>query len=532
MALLGGGSVAGPVEPLPRGPLSDLKGAAGVAGVIACVVLGLMGLRRRKVTQRVRGELGKWEGADLKLLAICLGIGWAIRYVVPIPDGVDEKGWSMLAIFVAMICAVVVGPLPPAPTTLVAVAIALLTKTVTFAEGLKAFTDEVVWMVLLAFFFAEGFKKTGLGDRIALNVIKAVGSTTLGLAYGLNAAELVVAAALPSSAARAAAVFYPITVSVCKASGSDPANNTRKKCGAFLVECCYQATATSSCLFLTGAAQNFFIIKLAAGVGIEVPSPFTTWLKAAFAPAVVSFLLVPLVAYFMLEPEDKKTPDAPVAAAKRLDEIGPATDDEKVFGLVILSMVVSWGMASTSGIPPVVTAVSGLCVLILTGVLTWEDCAQNKPAWSTFVNFALLVSLAAMLNNLGIVSWLATTITGQITAAGLSGLSAFFVIVIAYWLVHYAFASQVAHVSALFQPFLLMLVQTGTPPLAAVFTLAFASNLFMSLTPYASAQSAVIMGGKYITPGEWYKCGFVYFLFYLVIWIGVGAPWWKFIGLI
>ncbi|CAK0890692.1 unnamed protein product, partial [Prorocentrum cordatum] len=360
----------------------------------------------------------------------------------------------------------------------------------------------------------------------------AVGSTTLGLAYGLNAAELVVAAAMPSSAARAAAVFYPITVSVCKASGSDPARGTRLKSGAFLVECCYQATATSSCLFLTGAAQNFFILKLAAGVGIDVPSPFATWFKAAFAPAMASFLLAPLVAYVILEPEDKKTPQAPVDAARRLEDMGPATDDEKVFGLVILGMVVLWGMASTLGVPPVVTAVSGLSVLILAGVLTWDDCVKNKAAWSTFVNFALLVSLASMLNNLGIVSWLATTITGLITAAGLGGVSAFFVIVVAYWLVHYAFASQVAHVSALFQPFLLMLVQTGTPPLPAVFTLAFASNLFMSLTPYASAQSAVIMGGGYVSTGEWYKCGFVYFLFYLVLWIGIGAPWWKLIGLL
>ena len=55
----------------------------------------------------------------------------------------------MLAIFVAMICGVVVGPLPPAPTTLVAVAIALLTKTVTFAEGLKAFTAHRTSSVLL-----------------------------------------------------------------------------------------------------------------------------------------------------------------------------------------------------------------------------------------------------------------------------------------------------------------------------------------------------------------------------------------------
>lgn len=111
-----------------------------------------------------------------------------------------------------MICGVVTGPLPPAGVTLVALAVAVATGTVTFAEGLRAFTDEVVWLVLLAFFFAEGFQKTGLGDRIALNVIRAVGSTTLGLAYGLNLAELGVAAAMPSSAARAAAVFYPITL--------------------------------------------------------------------------------------------------------------------------------------------------------------------------------------------------------------------------------------------------------------------------------------------------------------------------------
>merc|ERR1719222_543314 len=126
-----------------------------------------------------------------------------MRFIVPIPDGVTAQAWSMLAIFVAMICGVVTGPLPPAGTTLVALAVAVVTNTVTFAEGLRSFTDEVVWLVLLAFFFAEGFQKTGLGDRIGLTVIRMVGSTTLGLAYGLNLAELAVAAAMPSPAARA-----------------------------------------------------------------------------------------------------------------------------------------------------------------------------------------------------------------------------------------------------------------------------------------------------------------------------------------
>jgi len=302
--------------------------------------------------------------------------------------------------------------------------------------------------------------------------------------------------------------------------------------GAFLVECCYQATATSSCIFLTGAAQNYFVLKLAAGVGVDVPSPFKTWFVAGVGPGLASFILAPLLAYYLLAPEDKKTPDAPRDARARLEQMGPASDEEKVFGSVILGMVAMWATASSTGIPPVVTAVCGLALLIVTGVITWDDCAKNHKAWGTFVSFASLVGLAAMLNNLGIVKWLASTITAKITGAGLSTVPAFFVILLSYWVVHYLFASQVAHVSALYQPFLLMLVQTGTPGVPAALALAFASNLFMTMTPYASAQSAVMMGGQYITVGEWYKAGFAYFIFYVVVWISVGALWWRTIGLI
>jgi len=388
-----------------------------------------------------------------------------------------------------------------------------------------------VWLVLLAFFFAEGFGKTGLGDRIALSVIRLLGSTTLGLAYGINLAELVLAAAMPSSAARAAAVFYPITVSVAKASGSDPAQGTHKKCGTFLVECTYQATATSSCMFLSGAAQNYFILKLASGVGVDVPSPFSTWFTAACVPGVLSFLLTPLVAFALMPPEAKKTPDAPQTAKAKLDAMGPMSDDEKVFGCVILMMVSLWATSSSVGIPPVVTALCGLTLLLLSGVITWDDCASNTKAWGTYVSFACLVGMASMLNTLGIVKWLASCITAKIIAAGFSALPAFFIILTSYWMVHYLFASQVAHVSSLFQPFVLMMIQTGTPGLVAVMSLAFASNLFMTLTPYASAQSAVFFGGKYITTGEWYKAGIVYFAFYIGLWVSTGAIWWKIIGL-
>lgn len=500
---------------------------AGITGALeVAVVLTLAELQRR------RGDVATRRGADLRLLSITLAVGWTVRFLLPIPEGVTAQAWSMLAIFAAMICGVVLTPLETPAVTTLALAVAVATKTVTFAEGLHAFTDEVIWLVLISFFFAEGFQKTGLGDRIALSIIKAVGSTTLGLAYGLNFAELLVAAAMPSSAARAAAVFYPITVSVCHASGSDPEKGTRMKCGAFLVECSYQATATSTCLFLTGAAQNYLMLKLASEIGIVIPSPFWTWFFAALLPSVVSFLLTPLVVMWLLPPEVKNTPEAPTAAAQRLRAMGPMSDDEKVFGTVMLGMVCLWVCSSNIGVQPVVTALSGLSLLMVTGVLTWDDCARNKHAWGTFVSFATLVGLASMLTKLGIVKWIAASVTDRIIALGLRDGSAFLVILLAYWLVHYLFASQVAHIAALYQPFLLMMVQTGLPPIPAVLALAFASNLFMTLTPYASAQSPVMFIGNFITTSEWYKAGFVFSVVYLTVWLSTGYVWWRLIGLL
>jgi len=100
-----------------------------------------------------------------------------------------------------------------------------------------------------------------------------------------------------------------------------------------------------------------------------------------------------------------------------------------------------------------------------------------------------------------------------------------------YTSAHYLFASQVAHVGALYQPFAVMLVQTGTPATVAVLALAVVSNLFASLTPYASAQAPVFYGGGYVTQSEWYRTGLIFMVFNLAVWGVVGGVWWKALGL-
>lgn len=81
----------------------------------------------------------------------------------------------------------------------------IATKTLPFAKALAAMTNDVIWLIVISFFFAKGFEKTGLGERIANMFVAALGKSTLGLAYGLVAAEALIAPAMPSTTARAGA---------------------------------------------------------------------------------------------------------------------------------------------------------------------------------------------------------------------------------------------------------------------------------------------------------------------------------------
>ena len=68
----------------------------------------------------------------------------------------------------------------------------------------------------------QGFQKTGLGERVATIFVKTFGKSTLGLSYGLNAAEALIAPAMPSTTARAGGIFMPIINSLALASDSKP----------------------------------------------------------------------------------------------------------------------------------------------------------------------------------------------------------------------------------------------------------------------------------------------------------------------
>jgi DASS family divalent anion:Na+ symporter len=148
---------------------------------------------------------------------------------------VTPQAWQLLAIFLSTIAGLVLSPLPVGAWAFLGLTTSVVTRTLTFPAAFSAFTSEVIWLIVISFFFARGFVKTGLGDRIATYFVKWWGKSTLGLSYGLTISEALIAPAMPSTTARAGGVFLPIIKSLSLSAGSKPGDASKTKLGSYLV---------------------------------------------------------------------------------------------------------------------------------------------------------------------------------------------------------------------------------------------------------------------------------------------------------
>lgn len=444
-------------------------------------------------------------------------------YFIPPPEGVDPRGMHMAAIFVGTILGLILQPLPTASVAIIGLAVAMITGTMTAKEeALQGFGNSTIWLIVAAFFIADGFLLTGLGKRIALMFVRILGKSSLGLSYGMAITDLILAPATPSNTARAGGVVYPIIKSLATVNGSEPTSDeSRKRLGSYLSLTSVQVNTITSAMFVTAMAGNPLAVKFAAENGANIT--WGGWALAALVPGLAALVVMPWAMSKIYPPTLKKTPDAPAQASAQLKEMGPMSRGEWVMLATFILLLALWVLGSTIGVDATSAAFLGIAVLLVFKVLTWKDMAANAGAWSTLIFFSVLVGMATHLNDLGVISWI-----GDSAAKAVGGFSwpiALLILVLVYFYVHYFFASNTAQIVAMYSVFLGTAVAAGAPAMLAALILGFAGNLIGGLTHYASGPAGVIYGSGYVTTGEWFRVGFIASVVNLLVWAVVGLPW-------
>jgi divalent anion:Na+ symporter, DASS family len=500
------------------------------------------GAERATVRGLLTGLAGRW--------AIVVGAGVAV-YLAPVPAGVTAQGWRLFAIFVATIIGSIVRPVPGGAMVLLGVATVAMTKAMPLSEAmirtvtnpaqpdlkavetlrikatLMGYADPVVWLVLAAFFMSRGMIKTGLGRRIAMQFIRAIGHRSLGLGYALVGTDLLLATVIPSNGARSGGIIFPIAKSVAEAYESKP-GETANRLGAFLMHFIYQCEVIICAMFLTGQAGNLVIQRLSRQqTGIDLN--YTTWMLGAIVPGLVCLVVTGLLLYRFFPPEVTHTPGAAAFARGELEQMGPMSRHEKLMLGVFLLVGLLW--ATTNRLHTIdysVVALIGICLLLLGGVLTWQDAVTEHAAWDVFIWYGGMVRLAEALGETGITRSFAAASAGFTT--GWKWGAALAALALIYFYAHYAFASITAHALAMYTPFLIVVLAAGAPPVVAVVLLAYFSNLSAGLTHYGTTPGPIYFGANYVSQQRWWRIGLLASVPNILIWTAVGLAWWKILG--
>lgn len=450
----------------------------------------------------------------------------ALLLAAPVPAGITLTSWHLFVVFIATIVGSIVRPVPAGAVVFLGITAVALSGTLSPADALAGYADPLVWLVLCAFFMSRGILKTGLGRRIAFLFIRALGRSSLGLAYALVATDTLLASFLPSNSARAGGVVFPVARSLAEAYDSHPGPSARRL-GAYLLFTIYQCDVIACAAFLTGQASNVLVAKFAHDTA-AIDLTYARWLLGASVPALLSWMFVPWLLFKLFPPTITHTPDAKRLANEELERIGPMRRAEITMLAVFALVAGLWMTTAIHHINFTVVAFAGVTALFLTGVLSWDDIIGERPAWDVFIWYGGFITLAGALGKTGITEKFAHAVASYTT--GWTWPAALAVLLLVYFYAHYGFASITAHVTAMFIPFLAVLIGAGTPPLLAVLLLAYFSNLSASLTHFGTTTSPIFFGANYVSQRDWWRLGLIVSVTTIGIWTVAGLAWWRALG--
>ena len=468
---------------------------------------------------------------------------WLAIYLIPVPAGLNVDQWHYFAVFAAVITGLILESMPVGAVGLIGLTVAGVGGYVepdpnkSLRWMLSGFSESTVWLIVGAFVFSIGYRRSGLGRRLALLLVRGLGRRTIGLGYAVALSDLVLAPATPSNTARSGGTIYPIVSNIPRIYGSEP-GPTAARIGTFVMWTAFATTAVTSSLFLTALAPNAAALSIAKKlVNIEVG--WSQWF-IGFAPlGILLLLMVPLLSYLICRPEIKQSPEIVTWSQGELTAMGPPSRHEWIMAALVLLAMFLWICGSNPNISlPLVGAnfinattvvFVVISLMLLSGVIAFEDIVAEKGAWEVFFYFTSLLTLSSGLNEIGFIKWVAEGYAKPLAAT--SPLTGMILLVSFFFWVHYFFSSITSHAAAVLP--VVLAVGSSIPGLSVqtlMLLCVYSLGLMGVISPYATGPAPMYYGSGYIDKGDFWKFGLIFGGIYFAGLLLIVLPWLQTIG--
>jgi citrate:succinate antiporter/L-tartrate/succinate antiporter len=286
-------------------------------------------------------------------------------------------------------------------------------------------------------------------------------------------------------------------------------------------------------MFITALVPNAAALALAKQtLGLEM-----SWTRftLGFAPAgALLLLLVPLLSYALARPSIARGDATVEWAAAELVRMGPVSRTEWTMAALVLVAIGLWVTGSnprialplvgSNFIHPTAVVLLIASAMWLLRVVSWDDLVGDREAWSVFLYFAMVLTLADGLNRTGFIAWFAGRATGPLQGVD-PRLATAMLLALFFWS-HYLFASITSHALAVL-PVVLGVAQ-GIPgvdgPVLALLCI-YSLGLMGVISPYATGCAPIYAASGYIGRARFWLLGMCFGTVYFVVLLGIVWPW-------
>lgn len=427
-----------------------------------------------------------------------------IRFVMPLPEGMSPQALEVAAVLVLMMIWWLTEALPLAITALVPLVIFPFTGVMDMDAAASSYGDPVIFLYLGGFILAIAMERWGLHRRIALNIVRVVGSNANMIIAGFMLATAFLSMWISNTAT--VVMMIPISLSVVHLlmRESDVGEGARNFAVCMMLGLAYAASIGGVGTIIGTPPNAVLVGYLRNAYGIEIG--FFQWMLLGVPAAAIMLVICWRVLLRLYPNHMGHIEGAEQVIGAELEKLGGWSREEKLVAMIFGGTALLWVLRPviSAALPGIALNDSGIAVMgalmlfIIPAsfkhgqmLLTWRE-AEGLP-WGVLLLFGGGLCLATAVKASLLAEWIGTRIQSVVDVSEFT-----LILIIAGVIVMLTeFMSNVATITTFLPIIAALAVAFGYAPIDLMIPATLAAS-FAFMTPVATPPNAVVFSSGHI----------------------------------
>lgn len=473
--------------------------------------------------QTLQKEKGDSYGKRNRVGLIAGPLVLVILLLLPAPEGLSDAGWKTAAVAMLMAIWWVTEAIPIAAAAMIPLVLFPPLGISSIQGAAAPYANPIIFLFMGGFILALGMERWGLHRRIALSIIRTIGTRPQSIIIGFTVATALLSMWVSNTAT--AMMMLPIGLSIIELTGRATSVNdpTKTNFALVLVLGIAYSASIGGMATLVGTPTNALLAGfMEESYGFQIS--FADWFQIGIVLVLVGLPLMYLtLTRFVFPIRLKRIPGGKEFIENELASLGRMKRPEKMVAVVFSSVALFWIFNPLigdyiPGLSDAGVAMTGALALFVLPVdvkrglfvLDWP-WAKRLP-WGVLILFGGGLSLAAAVNDSGLAAWIGGHMSGLATWPVV-----FLVAAIALVVVFLTELTSNTATAAAFLPVVASVaIGIGQNPLLLVVPAVMAASCAFML-PVATPPNAIIYGSSFVTVPQMARAGLILNLAFTVL---------------